>query len=176
MLVAVALGGCVGETESPGTPITSGPAAVEPPPPPPPEVPAPSASPHCRWQGYGIGPSGQTQCNTVHLNAHSARECFEIGGQVAGGRTVSGRCQDQAEEVQMSCCFAGPFPPATVTAGPAAGALDEHVSATAPGTTRADLAARAEQVCVARGVHLGDWSVLYGPDGVSADVLRFYCH
>jgi hypothetical protein len=138
-------------------------------------VPSPSTSASCRWQGYGIGPAGQPQCNSAHLLAHSARECFEIGGQVAAGRNINGSCQEQAEEVQVSCCFAGALPPATATAEPTAFALDQRISAGASGTARADLTARAEDDCVARGAHLGDWSVLYRPDGASADVLRYLC-
>jgi len=158
-------------SENPAQPPSS-----EPPNMPPAEAPPPPPlRSDCRWQGYGIGLSDRKQCNTSHLLAHAADQCFSGGGEAAQTRVVTGTCASEAEEVQIFCCpTSGPAPE---PASPNGGAwLDGRVSPAGASSSRTELTLRAEQECARAGKSLGDWSALYAADGVSAELLRFGCH
>jgi hypothetical protein len=125
---------------------------------------------NCRWLGYGIGPPGQGQCDTnSHLLAHGARQCLGIGGEPIDSRNVSGSCAMGNEEAQLLCCFAGGIPPLDATPTE----LERHAVPAGVSATRGDLIAGAVAQC--GGALLGDWSVIYQQDGVSAAFLWFSC-
>ena len=133
------------------------------------------SSSNCRWLGYGIGPLGAGQCSTEHLGAHSWQACMAFGGQAKGQRNVVDQCSNQqADEVQMFCCFAdGELP----TDGPTATVvpLPEHLTNDALASREVFVAAAAD-TCAQSSHRLGDWSVLYGADGATPEQLRFMCY
>jgi hypothetical protein len=129
----------------------------------------------CRWEGYGIGSDGQSQCDTNHLLTHAAAQCSGAGGTIDTidrFRKIVADCPTEAAEVQVYCCYADGLPaasdtPIALSSGSMTGRL-----APAPGEdpARAAVLARAAASCV-----VGDWNALYAPDGVSVDMLRFGC-
>jgi hypothetical protein len=129
---------------------------------------------NCRWEGYGIGPLGAGQCDTMHLLAHSAAECFGEHGTVTEKRDVSDQCASEADEVQFLCCFPDGVPPAASTA--AINSLGDLLTQNDPPQSRTEILARAADTCAQRGARLGDWSLRYTADSVTPDVLRFACH
>jgi hypothetical protein len=135
------------------------------------------SSDQCRWEGYGIGPLGAGQCNTQHLMAHSWMECSVSGGMATMQRDLVDQCAaDQADEVQTLCCFQGGVPPAAATpVGTLYGAADSVTVADAPANRGAFLSAAVAK-CGQQGLGLGDWSLLYAPDGTTPEVLRIGCH
>lgn len=176
LLTALSFAACdAGEaplaSEKPGSSPTSAPAVMPSPEPPPP----PRLRSDCRWQGYGIGLADRKQCNTTHLLAHAADQCFGRAGEASETRIITGTCGSEAEEVQIHCCLAdGAAPTSTWLAG--RNWLDRQLRPAGASSSRADLILRAEQECANGGKNLGDWSALYAPDGVSADLLRFGCN
>jgi hypothetical protein len=125
----------------------------------------------CRWEGYGTGSAGMSQCETWHVLSHAAAQCTGAGGTLNGYRTIA-ECPTEAGEVQVYCCYNDGLPAASDTliamsSGPMTGRL-----APAPGEdpTRAALLARAAASCL-----VGDWNALYAPDSVSVEMLRFGC-
>ena len=129
-------------------------------------------SANCRWEGYGIGSAGKSQCDTQHLTSHAYAQCVGAGGKPDGSRVVSGECPTNAGEVEVHCCYEGGLPaasdtPIAMTSGSMPGRL-----APGPGedASRAALLARAAASCV-----VGDWNALYAPDGTSVEMLRFGC-
>jgi hypothetical protein len=131
------------------------------------------AQANCRWQGYGIGPLGRGQCQTEHLLAHSAEDCDASGGVPSTTRNVIDQCAGgEADEVQALCCFPGVIPAAGDTPVGTLDRLDQRLLGPA---SRDELVSEAADGCVARGMILEDWSVLYAPDGTTAEALRFGC-
>jgi len=110
----------------------------------------------------------------MHLLAHSPAECFGEHGTVTETRDVVDQCASEADEVQFLCCFAGGLPPAASTA--AVSELTDLLTQSDPRESRAEIIARATDVCAQRGSRLIDWSLRYAADGVTPDVLRFACH
>src|SRR4051812_36805076 len=93
--------GCDGSTpplgpQPPGSVTGSGgtPASME----------GPIAAANCRWEGYGIGSDGRSQCDAQHLTARAAGQCAGAGGKVDLTRIVSGECPAEAGEVEVYCC------------------------------------------------------------------------
>jgi hypothetical protein len=129
----------------------------------------------CRWQGYGIGFGERGQCAAPHLLSHALVECQATGGAAADSRQIAGHCPEQAEEVQISCCFRGPVPAPEAAPVSPVDPLDRRATPGPGAASRAILTADAEAACATAGTHLGDWSVLYGADGTTALVLRFAC-
>ena len=126
----------------------------------------------CRWEGYGIGSAGLSQCDTQHLLVHAQMQCFGVGGRADGMRTFPVECPAEALEVQVYCCYKDHLPsaadtPVAMTSGPMTGRVTP-----APGedSSRAAVLARAAASCV-----VGDWNALYAADGASVEVLRFGC-
>jgi hypothetical protein len=135
------------------------------------------SSDECRWEGYGIGPLGAGQCNTQHLMVHSWLECSVSGGVANGQRSIVDQCTaEQADEVQTLCCFQGGVPPAEGTpVGSLYGAVELVTVADAVANRGAFLSGAAAR-CSQQGLRLGDWSMLYAPDGTTPQVLRVGCH
>jgi hypothetical protein len=138
---------------------------------------SPYSSDQCRWEGYGIGPLGAGQCDTQHLMAHSWMECSVSGGVATMQRNLVDQCTaEQADEVQTLCCFKGRVPPAAETpVGTLYGAAERVTVADAPANRGAFLAAAVAK-CGQLGLGLGDWSMLYAPDGTTPEALRVGCH
>jgi hypothetical protein len=128
----------------------------------------------CRWEGYGIGFGAQGQCARQHLTAHAANECFAGGGSAADVREIAGHCRAEAEEVQISCCFAGAVPSPAATAVASVDPLNQQLAARSD-QTRDDLVTSADTTCANAGARLGDWNMIYEMDGNHPALLRFGC-
>jgi hypothetical protein len=135
------------------------------------------SSDECRWEGYGIGPLGAGQCDTQHLMAHSWLECSVTGGVATSQRSILDQCMaDQADEVQTLCCFQGGVPSAEGTpVGSLYGSV-ERVTVDDAAASRGAFLSAAAAKCSQQGLRLGDWSMLYGPDGTTPQVLHVGCH
>ena len=133
-------------------------------------------SQNCRWEGYGIGPLGAGQCLIQHLLAHSADECSHEGGQFFASRDVVDQCATEADEVQVLCCFANGIPDPALVSIVFAPNETAMVLASVPPESRADLLSHAADTCTQGGMRLEDWSLRYGADGATPEVLRFTCH
>ena len=134
----------------------------------------------CRWEGYGIGAPPDMQCDQRHLFPHAVEACLAVGGSFPDGtaivtRDVSGACTSGPQEVQVLCCFRGALPTAEDVPVSPLRPRDRHVSSSGAAASSGDLVTIAQTDCLDANLSLGDWSVLYGPDGVSAQFIRFYC-
>jgi hypothetical protein len=127
---------------------------------------------NCRWEGYGIGSAGNSQCDAQHVLVHANAQCLGAGGKPDRMRIVSAECPADALEVEVYCCYEGGLPAASDTPiAMSSGPMLERL-APAPGeeTSRAALLARAAASCL-----VGDWNALYASDGTFVEMLRFGC-
>jgi len=127
---------------------------------------------NCRWEGYGIGSAGKSQCDWQHLFIHANAQCAGAGGKPNPPRVVSGECPADAMAVEIYCCYDGGLPAASDTPIAMSSAPMPERLAPGPGeeTSRTALLARAAASCV-----VGDWNALYASDGTSVEMLRFRC-